>query len=77
MTYIVRLLDPRAQALLDALVNMKMVELMPPPLSQKADLSDAQQAHLAGIASSLREVRAHQRGEIKLQTLDDFLKTLD
>jgi hypothetical protein len=32
---------------------------------------------LAGIAESLREVKAHRRGEVVLQTLDEFLKELD
>jgi hypothetical protein len=75
MTYLVQLLDPRAQALLDALVQMSMVQLT--PMTDSAALTASKTKRLAQIAESFREVKAHQKGEIQLQTLNEFLKELD
>jgi hypothetical protein len=80
MTYIVKLLDPRAQALLDALVHMNMVYLteVSESVDKRADARNTLKTkRLADIAESLREVKAHRRGEVVLQTLDEFLKELD
>ncbi|MEO0041096.1 MAG: hypothetical protein RL329_544 [Bacteroidota bacterium] len=83
MTYIVKLLDPRAQSLLEALATMNLVELaktpeLSLPIPIKRDKRSVRKAaQLEGIAESLREVKAHQRGEIELQTLSEFLKELD
>jgi hypothetical protein len=80
MTYIIRLLDPRAQALLEALVNMNMVDMT--QVSESVDKIAAKRKEiktkrLSEIAESLQEVKAHRRGEIELQTLNEFLKELD
>jgi hypothetical protein len=75
MTYLVQLLDPRAQALLDALVQMSMVQLTPVADSTAPNVTKTKR--LAAIAESLREVKAHRKGEIQLQTLNEFLKELD
>jgi predicted DNA-binding protein (UPF0251 family) len=80
MTYIVQLLDPRAQTLLDALVQMNMVHMTQAAESvDKTALkrNEMKAKRLADLAESLREVKAHRRGEIQLQTLNEFLKELD
>jgi hypothetical protein len=75
MTYLVQLLDPRAQALLDALVHMSMVQLT--PVADASEPMSPKTKRLAEIADSLREVKAHRKGTLPLQTLTDFLKELD
>jgi predicted DNA-binding protein (UPF0251 family) len=80
MTYIVQLLDPRAQTLLDAMVQMNMVHMTQAAESvDKTSLkrNEMKAKRLADLAESLREVKAHRRGEIQLQTLNEFLKELD
>jgi hypothetical protein len=80
MTYIIKLLDPRAQALLEALVQMNMVDMT--QVSESVDKIAAKREAIktqrfAEIKGSLQEVNAHRRGEIQLQTLNEFLKELD
>jgi hypothetical protein len=75
MTYLVQLLDPRAQALLDALVKMSMVQLT--PIADASEPNASKTKRFAEIAESLREVKAHRKGTIQLQTLNEFLKELD
>ncbi len=80
MTYLVQLLDPRDQALLEALRSMKMVDLTPvvePQEPTRVLRTPAQAQRIAELSEAFREVKAHRRGEIQLQTLTEFLKELD
>jgi hypothetical protein len=80
MTYTIRLLDPRAQKLLEALAHLKLIAFLSPqnqplPPSEMATLSKEEE--LKGIASAVRQVNADIRGETQLPNIYDFLDALE
>jgi hypothetical protein len=81
MTYIIQLLDPRAQNLLDALVHLNLIKLVQPVSLEVVAVHEEKQRtkaeHLADIAQSFRDMKAHIRGEIELPTMDDVLNAME
>jgi hypothetical protein len=82
MTYTIQLLDPRAQNLLDALVNLNLIKFVHPAnnleiVVQNGEKSRSKAEHLADIAQSFRDMKAHIRGEIELPTMDDVLNSME
>jgi hypothetical protein len=82
MTYTIQLLDPRAQNLLDALVNLNLIKFVNPANNLEIVVRDEEKPrskaeHLADIAQSFRDMKAHIRGEIELPTMDDVLNSME
>ncbi len=82
MTYMIQLLDPRAQNLLDALVHLNLIKFVNPPNNVEIaaiheEKSRTKAEHLADIAQSFRDMKAHIRGEIELPTMDDVLNSME
>jgi hypothetical protein len=82
MTYTIQLLDPRAQNLLDALVNLNLIKFVHPTNHLENLVNDAEKPrskaeHLADIAQSFRDMKAHIRGEMELPTMDDVLNSME
>lgn len=82
MTYTIQLLDPRAQNLLDALVNLNLIKFVNPTNDLEISVHNEEKPrskaeHLADIAQSFRDMKAHIRGEIELPTMDDVLNSME
>jgi hypothetical protein len=78
MTYMIQLLAPHAQNLLDALVKLNLIKFVNPANNDQILVANEEKhhtksEHLADIAQSFRDMKAPIRGEIALPTMDDIL----
>ena len=80
MTYEIEIIEPRAQKLLEELVNLNLIKFITRKKANKLPAVDApptREEVKAGWAENKREVAAAIRGEIKLRSAWDVLAELE
>ena len=73
---LVKVPDEQYRFLMKLLQNLSFVEAKPVKLPKPRRLTPAQQEWVDDMREALQQVEQHQRGEIKLRSLDELINEL-
>ena len=73
MTIEIEIIEPRAQRLLEELVNLNLIKF----IKNSPSNVPTHKEHSEGLSKSIQDVNAAMRGEIKLRNAWDLLKELE
>jgi hypothetical protein len=81
MTYEIEIIEPRAQRLLEELMNLNLIrfiKIKQPKAKKEETVPPITKAErLTGLAQSVQEINADMRGEIQLPTIWEALAEME